>query len=106
MSDNGCEFVLNEFKNFYANEGIRQELTTLHNPQQNGVVKRNNHSTVGAVREMSHDQVLPLHLWVDMITPKEAFLGRNLVVSHFKIFGASVYYHVSKESRKMIEPTT
>lgn len=33
-----------------------------------------------------------------MITAKE--------VLHFKIFGASIYYHVSKESRKNLEPTT
>jgi len=26
-------------------------------------------------------------------------------VSHFKIFGASTYYHVSKESRKKLELT-
>jgi hypothetical protein len=41
-----------------------------------------------------------------MITPEEAFSGRKSDVSHFRIFGASVYCHVSKESRKKLEPTT
>jgi len=41
-----------------------------------------------------------------MITPEEDFLGRNLDVSYFRIFGASVYCVVSKESRKKLEPTT
>ena len=41
-TDNGGEYVSNEFKNFYAKEGIRRELTTPHNPQQNGVDERNN----------------------------------------------------------------
>ena len=32
-SDNGGEYVSQEFKDFYAVEGIKQELTTPHNPQ-------------------------------------------------------------------------
>jgi transposase InsO family protein len=47
-SDNGGEYVSNEFKNLCAKEGIRWELTTPHNPQQNGVVERKNKSIVGA----------------------------------------------------------
>jgi len=41
-----------------------------------------------------------------MITPEEAFLGRKSDVSHFGTFGAFVYFHVSKELRKKLEPTT
>ena len=32
-SDNGGEYVSNEFKNFSAAEGIKQGLMTPHNPQ-------------------------------------------------------------------------
>ena len=39
-----------------------------------------------------------------MSTPKEAFTGKKLDVSHFKIFGSSVYVHVTKEARKKLEP--
>jgi len=47
------------------------------------------------------------HNWIlGMIAPEEAFSGRNPYVSHFKIFGASVYCHVSKESRKKLDLTT
>lgn len=38
-----------------------------------------------------------------MITQEEAFSGRKSDVSHFKNFGAFVYFHVSKESRKKLE---
>ena len=62
-SDNGGEYVSQEFKDFYAAEGIKQELTTPHNPQQNGVAERKNKTIVGATQEMLHDQGLPLHLW-------------------------------------------
>ena len=64
-SDNGGEYVSNEFKNFCAAEGIKQELTTPHNPQQNRVVERKNKIIVGVARAMLHDQGLPLHLWAE-----------------------------------------
>jgi len=39
-------------------------------------------------------------------TPEEDFLGKKLDVAHSKIFGSSFYYHVTKDVRKKIEPTT
>ena len=42
-SDNG-----GEFKDFCSTEGIRRELITPHNPQQNGIVERKNRTIVGA----------------------------------------------------------
>jgi transposase InsO family protein len=64
-SDNGGEYVSNEFKNFCASEGIRWELIAPHNPQQNGVAERKNKSIVGVAWVMLHDQGLPLHLWAE-----------------------------------------
>ena len=124
MSDSGGEYMSNEFKNLCVKEGIQLELTSPHNPQQNGVAERKNHNIVGATRVMLHDQIIPLHLWdetcntmvylqtnsphwiLGMITPEEDFLGRNPNVSHFRIFEALFYCHVSKDSRKKLEPTT
>jgi hypothetical protein len=40
-----------------------------------------------------------------MSTPEEAFTGNKLDVSHFKIFGSSIYVHVIKDSKKKLEPT-
>lgn len=64
-SGNGGEYVSQQFTDFYLAEGVKQELTTPHNPQQNGVAERKNKSIVGAARVMLHDQILPLHLWVE-----------------------------------------
>jgi hypothetical protein len=122
-SNNGGEYISNEFKEFYSREGIRRELIAPHNPQQNGVAERKNRTIVGAARAMLHDQGLLMHLWEEacnttvyvqnrcphrllgMSTPGEAFVGKKLDVSHFKNFGASVYVHVTKDSRKKMEPT-
>jgi hypothetical protein len=94
-----------------------------HNPQQNGVTERKNRMIVGAARAILHDQGLPMHLWakacnivvylqnhyprrvLGMSTPEEAFTGKKPDVSHFKIFGSSVYVHVTKDARKKLEPT-
>jgi hypothetical protein len=40
-----------------------------------------------------------------MSTPEEDFTGKKPDVSHFKFFGSSVYVHVTKDSRKKLEPT-
>lgn len=65
MSDNGGDYVSNEFKNLCAQGDIQQVLAALCNPQQDGVTERKNHSIMGAKRVMLDDQVLPLHLWVE-----------------------------------------
>jgi hypothetical protein len=72
---------------------------------------------------MLHDQGILMHLWAEacniaiyvknrcphrvlgMSTLEEAFAGKKPNVSHFKIFGSSVYVHVTKDSRKKLEPT-
>ena len=79
--------------------------------------------TVGVARAMLHDQGLPMHLWLEacntmvyvknhcphrvlgMSTPEEAFTGKKLDVSHFNIFGSSIYVHVTKYARKKLELT-
>ena len=92
-SDNGGEYISNEFKYFYRKEGIRRELIMPHNPQQNGVVGRKNKNIVGVAHAMLNDQGLPMHLWAEacnievyvqnrcphrvlgMSTPEEDFTG-------------------------------
>jgi len=71
-----------------------------------------------------HNQGLPLYLWAEasnttvyvqnhcphkilgMSTPKEAYSGKKLVLSHLRIFGTNVYMHVTKDARRKLEPTT
>ena len=99
-------------------------MTTPQNPQQNGVAKRKNITIVGAAWAMLHDQERPLHLWVEacnttvylhnrslhhilgMKTPEEAFFDKRPDVGHFRIFGSSVYFHVTKDAWKKFETTT
>ena len=123
-SDNSGEYISNEFNKLCRKEGILRECIAPHNPQQNGVTERKNRTIMGVARAMLHDQGLPMHLWVEACntavyvqnccphrvlgksTPEEAFTGKKPDVSHFKIFGSSVYVHVTKDTRKKLELTT
>lgn len=72
---------------------------------------------------MLQDQGLPLHLWakectkivylhnhsphriLGMKTPEEAYSVKRLDDDHFKIFGSSIYFHVTKYAQKKLEST-
>ena len=49
-SDNGGEFTSNEFKELWKESGIKRELSTPYNPQQNGIVERKNRTIMEAAR--------------------------------------------------------
>ena len=50
-SDNGGENTSKEFEALCKKAGIKRELTTPYNPQQNGVVERKNRTIMEAVKE-------------------------------------------------------
>jgi len=79
---------------------------------------------MAVARDMLHDQGLQMHLWAEacntvvylknhcphrvlgMSTLEEDFTGKKPDISHLKIFGSSVYIHVTKDTRKKLELTT
>ena len=63
--DNGEEYTNKDLSDFCAKEGIKRELTTPYNPQQNGVAKRKNRTIVGASKAMLYDQDFPRFLWAE-----------------------------------------
>jgi hypothetical protein len=122
-SDNGGEYTSKEFMNFCKDVGIKRELTTPYNPQQNSVVERKNKTMMEAVKTMIHDQDLPMFLWVEASmlaiyvknrlshsalgfkTLEEMFTGKKPEVSHLKIFGCPVFIHILKEKRNKLKPS-
>jgi hypothetical protein len=122
-SDNGGEYTSKEFVNFCKVVGIKRELTTPYNPQQNRVAKRKNRTIMEAVKTMIHDQDLPMFLWAEATkttvyvqnrlshnelgfkTPEEMFSRKKPEVSHLKIFGCPVFIHIPKEKRNKLDPS-
>ena len=62
QSDNGREFTSKEFKELYRESGIKRELSTPYNPQQNGVAEQKNRTIMEEAKSMLHDWDLPMHL--------------------------------------------
>jgi hypothetical protein len=122
-SDNGGEYTSKEFVNFCKDVGIKRELTTPYNPQQNGVAERKNITIMEAMKTMIHDQDLPMCLWEEVAmvvvyvqnrlshsalglkTLEEMFTRKKPEVSHLKIFGCPVFIHILKEKRNKLEPS-
>jgi hypothetical protein len=123
MSDNGEEYTSKEFVKFCKDVGIKRELTTPYNPQQNSVAERKNRTVMEAVKTMIHDQDLPMFLWEEATmtviyvqnrlshsalgfkTPEEMFTGKKPEVSHLKIFGYPIFIHIPKEKINKMEPS-
>jgi hypothetical protein len=120
-SDNGGEYTSKEFVNFYEDVGIKRELTSPYNPQQNGVAERKNRIIMEVVKTMIHDEDLPMCLWAEVAmttiyvqnqlshsalgfkTQEEMFTRKKPEVSHLKIFGCPVFIHIPKEKRNKLE---
>ena len=123
-TENGGEYTSTEFSTYLIQEGIKQELTTPHTPQQNGAAKRLNHTLIEGVHTMLADSKLPHQFWaealstyvylknrsptkaLDGITPYEAWSGIKPDVSILCIFGCSAYPHVPKIKRKKLDIKT
>jgi hypothetical protein len=123
LLDNGAEYSSRQFIDFYAQHGIRRQMTVPYKPQQNRVAKRKNRSITGAARSMLHDQSFPLYLWAEAcatavylqnrsphsifekMTPEEAFTDRRPDVKHIRIFGCSTFSHVPSKRRTKLDPT-
>jgi hypothetical protein len=76
-----------------------------------------------SVKNMIHDQDIPMHLWVEAAritmyvqnklsysalgfkTPKEMFSKKKPEVSHLKIFGCPLFVHIPKERRTKLDPS-
>jgi hypothetical protein len=123
-SDNEGEFTSGEFKEFCRKVGIKRELSTPYNPQQNGVAERKNRSVMEAIKAMIHDQDLSMCLWAEATrivvyvqnksphkvlenkTLEEVFFGKVPEVSHLRIFGCPIYIHIPKDKRTKLDPSS
>lgn len=105
-TDNGKEYLSNDFKNFLEEEGISKQLSVEYTPQQNGVAECANRTIVEMVRCMLQQSGLPQSLWAEAVntatyirnrcptkclndkTPIEAWTNKKPYVGFFHIFGS------------------
>lgn len=119
-TDNGCEYVNQEFKSFLESKGIQHERTAPYTPQQNGRAEREMRSIMETARTMLYAKNIPLNMWAEAVncavyllnrntssqtgnvTPFELWHGVKPNLHHIRIFGCVGYVHTPKEKRKKL----
>lgn len=119
-SDNGGEYLSNEFKNFLKNNGIHHQLTVPRKPQQNGVAERFSQTIFDSAGCMLINAGLSENFWAEAVitacytrnrcptdannnlSPIEKWKNVNLdYISHIKVFGCRAWALNEKRSSKL-----
>lgn len=121
-SDNGGEYRSQAFHKSCHSKSINREYTPPHTPQRNGTEERRNCSLLEITRCLLLDKALLNHLWGEVVkaasiipnlrstkknpnkTMNELFSHNKPFVTHLRIFGSSIFVHISKTSRTKLEP--
>lgn len=120
-SDNGREYVNNQFQTFIKNHGIEHQTTVPYTPQQNGVAERANRTIMEAARCMLQDAGLEKRYWAEAVntaifiknkspskavrnsTPEEKWTGKRVDLSNLRVFGCIAYAFIPNERRKKLD---
>ncbi|KAL5823214.1 hypothetical protein ACOSQ4_021114 [Xanthoceras sorbifolium] len=121
MSDNGGEYRDSRFREFCANSGIKMEKTVPMTPQQNGVAERMNRTLNERARSMRLHAGLPKMLWAEAVNtaaylinrgpsvpldggiPEEVWSGKEVNISHLRVFGCISYVHIDSAKRSKLD---
>ena len=115
-TDQGGEFLSDEFENLLVQSKIKHERSAPYSPHQNGTVERSWRSLFEMARCMLIDSKLPKNLWTYAVmtmayvrnrcfnprlqkTGFEAFTGNKPSLSHMHIFGTVCYAYVQMKKK-------
>src|SRR6185437_14992200 len=116
-SDGGGEFINDELKLFFSENGTTQSTTTAHTPVHNSIVERMNRTELEMMKSMLHHCGAPIWLWGEAClytsyllnrritnkntnkTPYELFDKKKPYLGHIHVFGCDVYYYNHKVNR-------
>ncbi|KAL5822188.1 hypothetical protein ACOSQ3_024070 [Xanthoceras sorbifolium] len=120
-SDNGGEYRDSRFREFCANSGIKMEKTVPMTPQQNGVAERMNRTLNERARSIRLHAGLPKMLWAEAVNtaaylinrgpsvpldggiPEEVWSGKEVNISHLRVFGCISYVHIDSAERSKLD---
>lgn len=80
-TDNGKEYMSDEFKKLLTSNGIKNELTCPYMAQQNGVAERYNRTIVEKARCMLQDSDLPKAYWGEAVNMAVYLINRSVCLS-------------------------
>ena len=92
-SDNGREYIDDDFKWYYSKNGIKMTKTILRKSQQNGVAARMNKTLNEYAESMRIHAGLPNTFWVDLVNTTTHLINRGPLVpldsEYLKRFGVA-----------------
>ncbi|GJV79764.1 retrovirus-related pol polyprotein from transposon TNT 1-94 [Tanacetum coccineum] len=98
-TDRGTEFLNKTLNAFFNQEGIEHQTSTPRIPEQNGIVKRRNHTLVEAARTMLSASKLPLFFWAKAISTACYTQNRSIIIlTHEK-----TTYHIINDRKPSIK---
>lgn len=121
-TDNGNEYLSNDFQHFLKRSGISHQTSAPYTPQQNGLAERMNRTLLERARCMLLNAKLQKQYWaeavttaayitnrcptrvLDYLTPEEKWSGKRPDISHLKVFGCEAMVHIPKEKAKKWDP--
>ncbi|PLW38782.1 hypothetical protein PCASD_12562 [Puccinia coronata f. sp. avenae] len=117
VSDNGGEFVNNQFLSLFSDHGIQHLTTAPYTPQQNPFAERGNRTTIEKARAMLATAGMPLQWWGEAVitsvylenrspdssiqfkSPYELWHGAAPDLSHLVPFGCRAVKYLEKSDR-------
>ena len=121
-TDNGGEYISNEFKEYCKEQKTFHEFTVPYNPNQNGLAERYWRTSMDAAHTLLHESKLPKSFWLlaistvnhvrnrcvtagltDSRTTCEMFFNKKPDLSSLRIFGCSAFVH--QRDRTKLDPT-
>lgn len=121
-TDNGTEYVNNEFCSFLSAQGILHQTTCPDTPPQNGVAEMKNRHILEVARSLMYAMNVPKFLWSEAVmtavylinrtpsrllgwkTPYEMLRGVNEFIVPPKIFGCTCFVRDHRPSVGKLDP--
>jgi len=121
-SDNGTEYVNQEFEQFLVSNGIEHQTTCVNTLEQNGVVEWENRHLLEVARSLMFTMNIPKFLWgeavktaaylinrmplrvLDNKSPTELLLNSNEFVVSPKVFGCVCFVHDYRNDIRKLDP--
>lgn len=123
-SDNGTEYCNGKFHNFLKSAGIKHQTTVPYTPEQNSVAERANRTIIEKARTLLSEAKLSKKYWAEAVNtvvylknrsptkaltddvPEKLWTGKDIDVSHLKIFGCLAFSLKPKQKRCKLDMKT
>lgn len=121
-SDNGTEYINQDFDKYMKASGIRHQTTNPYTSEQNGLAERMNRTLIERAKCLLLNSRLRKDFWAEAVctaayiinrsptraldyrTPEELWSGKKPNLEHMRVFGCPAMVHIPKQRRLKWDP--